>query len=482
MSSGRREVRLLTMLFDLVVISLAYAAAARCRTALNWLFEAQLDRTQIERLIPPLGLLLTLWVLTSAWIRLYRARRGPLLLSTFVQILECMAMVLVLTIVVAFFLRDFRSDFSRSFVLLLAGLGSAGMIGGRLTLWAALQLVGTRTLCPERVLIVGSGEATRSILARLQESASRALSVCGAVVPGVAMGQGVLGITVPVVGTVAQLPALINKHRADRVIAVETELAPDDLKTCINVCTRMRVPLNHTAGAVETQPVRLEMAYLGGLSLVEVTEPEFTRFQEALKRLFDIAASSCLLLALSPLLGLLALSIRLSSPGPVLYVSRRVGRGGRHFRFFKFRTMVADADAMREELEARNEKSGHLFKIGNDPRVNIVGRFLRRLSLDELPQLLNVLVGDMSLVGPRPLPARDLDADGLSTSHLIWARVRSRVRPGITGLWQVRGRSGLDFSEMLPLDVGYVRRWSLKLDLLILLETIPAVLRGRGAC
>jgi exopolysaccharide biosynthesis polyprenyl glycosylphosphotransferase len=481
-SAAGREARLLTILSDLVAITIAFEATAHLRAALNWMFAAQLDREQIESLVPPLGLILVLWVLTSAWSRLYRPRHGHLFLSTCIQVVECMGLVLVLTIVATFFLRDFGSGFSRSFVLMLGGLGSLGMVSGRLVLWSILRVLGPRTLSPERILIVGAGAATKALLDTLRQSASRALRICGAVVPGIAMGQTVLGDPVPVVGTVEQLASLINKHRVNRVIAVETEIPPNDLRTCISICARMHLPLNQTAGVLGSTPMRLEMAELGGLRLVEVSEVEFTRFQEIAKRAFDVVAAAGLLVVLSPLLAGLALAIKLSSRGPVLYVAPRVGRGGRHFRFFKLRTMVADAEQQRERLATSNEKSGHLFKIDDDPRVIGIGRFLRRFSLDELPQLVNVLTGDMSLVGPRPLPARDLDQDGLSSSHRTWASLRSKVRPGITGLWQVRGRSALDFDEMLSLDVGYVRLWSLKLDITILAETIPAVFRGRGAC
>jgi lipopolysaccharide/colanic/teichoic acid biosynthesis glycosyltransferase len=220
---------------------------------------------------------------------------------------------------------------------------------------------------------------------------------------------------------------------------------------------------------------------IAGVRLLQIQASEFESARDFVKRATDLALAVALVLFLLPLLLLLAVAVKLDSPGPVLFVSDRVGFGRRHFKFYKFRTMVMDAEARRAELLSQNEQSGPLFKIHEDPRVTAMGRLIRRFSLDELPQLLNVIRGDMSLVGPRPLPASDLDMDGRSTRHQSWSIERATVRPGITGLWQVRGRSALPFEEMMRLETLYVQTRSYRLDLQILVETIPAVLTGRGA-
>ena len=193
------------------------------------------------------------------------------------------------------------------------------------------------------------------------------------------------------------------------------------------------------------------------------------------KRTFDLAGGALLVVVGLPLWLLIALAIKLDSRGPVFYVDRRVGVGEREFGMLKFRTMVADAAARQTELEEENEASGALFKIRDDPRVTRVGRVLRRFSLDELPQLGNVLRGQMSLVGPRPLPLRDFE--------LLedWHRARYLVLPGMTGLWQISGRSGLSFDDLVRLDFAYLENWSIWLDISIIARTIPAVLSGRGA-
>jgi exopolysaccharide biosynthesis polyprenyl glycosylphosphotransferase len=195
-----------------------------------------------------------------------------------------------------------------------------------------------------------------------------------------------------------------------------------------------------------------------------------------LKRGLDISLSLFLLVVLTPLLLGIAIAIKLTSTGPILFLQDRIGLNKRRIRVYKFRTMVPDAEQLMPKLEERNEASGPVFKIKDDPRITPIGRFLRRSSMDELPQLLNVLKGDMSLVGPRPLPVRDYN--GFSED---WQRRRFSVKPGITCLWQVNGRSGLSFDQWMLLDLQYMDEWSLWLDFKILAKTVPAVLKGAGA-
>jgi exopolysaccharide biosynthesis polyprenyl glycosylphosphotransferase len=195
-----------------------------------------------------------------------------------------------------------------------------------------------------------------------------------------------------------------------------------------------------------------------------------------MKRIVDLTVSLTSLIVLSPLLALVAILIKFCSPGPVLFIQKRIGLNKRPFRLIKFRTMVLDAEKRMREIQHLNEASGPVFKMKNDPRIHPVGRFLRKTSLDELPQLFHVLMGDMSLVGPRPLPVRDYE--GFSED---WQRRRFSVKPGITCLWQVRGRSSISFDKWMELDLLYIDKWSLWLDLKILLQTIPAVLKGSGA-
>jgi len=197
---------------------------------------------------------------------------------------------------------------------------------------------------------------------------------------------------------------------------------------------------------------------------------------QAMKRGFDVAVASLLLLLLLPVLLSVAIAVKLSSRGPIFFLQDRIGLNKRRFKIWKFRTMVPGAEKLMATVEARNEATGPVFKMKNDPRVTPVGRWLRRTSLDELPQLFNVLMGDMSLVGPRPLPVRDYEG-----FNQDWQRRRFSIKPGITCLWQVNGRSGISFDQWMRLDLQYLDEWSLWLDLKILAKTVPAVLKGAGA-
>jgi exopolysaccharide biosynthesis polyprenyl glycosylphosphotransferase len=220
---------------------------------------------------------------------------------------------------------------------------------------------------------------------------------------------------------------------------------------------------------------RAELVPGEAVPLFEVRRPVFEGLDFVVKRSFDYVVAGLGLIVLSPLLVAIALAVRLSSRGPVLHSSLRPGIGSRPFRCLKFRTMYADAEQRQPDFEHLNEADGAIFKIRDDPRLTPLGRFLRRNSLDELPQLLNVIRGEMSLVGPRPLPLRDHARLG------DWHRRRYLVLPGITGLWQISGRSDLDFDDMVRLDFLYLESWSVMLDLAILLKTVPAVIRRRGA-
>ena len=219
----------------------------------------------------------------------------------------------------------------------------------------------------------------------------------------------------------------------------------------------------------------LSVAHVGGIPLIKVREHRIPEWGLAFKRLADVLLASLLLIALLPLLLLVAMVIKVDSKGPVLYLSPRIGRKGRRFLFYKFRTMISAADAVKEELRSHNEREGAFFKISNDPRITRVGRFLRRYSLDELPQLWNVLLGDMSLVGPRPHPPDDVER------YRVEDLRRLDFVPGITGLWQVTARQDPSFQRCVEQDVHYIENWHLLLDLRILWKTLAAVLQGSGA-
>ena len=258
------------------------------------------------------------------------------------------------------------------------------------------------------------------------------------------------------------------------VVIADPDFPPEEAIELVNQCHERRVAVRIAPTTMEIMTHRHELVPGQTVPLFELKPPVFEGADFVMKRSFDlVVATTSLVRALPVLLGI-AVAIKATSPGPALFRSRRPGIGGVPFDCLKFRTMHTDAEQRQEEVESMNEASGALFKIRRDPRLTRIGGLLRRFSLDELPQLVNVLRGDMSMVGPRPLPLRDY-------SRLDeWHRKRYLVLPGITGLWQVSGRAELDFDELVRLDFLYLERWSVFLDLSILLKTVPAVLRRRG--
>jgi exopolysaccharide biosynthesis polyprenyl glycosylphosphotransferase len=269
----------------------------------------------------------------------------------------------------------------------------------------------------------------------------------------------------------------IERHfeSVDEVLITDPDFPQERALALIDTCHRHGIRVRVAPSTMEILMDRVEFVPGQTLPLFELKPPVFDGIDFALKRTFDVVVSTLMLIVLAPFLALAALLVKFTSRGPVFYKSMRPGIGGRGFACFKFRTMYENADELQKDLEPHNEAGGAIFKMRDDPRVTPIGRFLRRWSFDELPQLLNVLKGDMSLVGPRPLPMRDYER------LEDWHRKRYLVLPGMTGLWQVSGRSELDFDELVRLDFLYLERWSIFLDLSILLKTIPAVIRARGA-
>jgi exopolysaccharide biosynthesis polyprenyl glycosylphosphotransferase len=276
-------------------------------------------------------------------------------------------------------------------------------------------------------------------------------------------------------GSIDDLPDVLARTRVQEVIIADPDFPQERAVELVDVCHRRGVTVHIAPSTMEILVQRAEFSPGQSVPLFTLRPPVFEGIDFLLKRTFDLVVSIALLILLSPLLLLLAIAVAISSRGPVLYASIRPGMGGQPFSCWKFRTMRSDADQIQADLESLNEASGALFKIRDDPRLTRVGRMMRRFSLDELPQLWNVVCGEMSLVGPRPLPLRDFER------LEDWHKKRYHVLPGITGLWQVSGRSDLDFDDLVRLDFLYLERWSIFLDMVILLKTVPAVLTRRGA-
>jgi exopolysaccharide biosynthesis polyprenyl glycosylphosphotransferase len=278
-----------------------------------------------------------------------------------------------------------------------------------------------------------------------------------------------------VLGGVSDLARVLGEQHADELIVSGVDLGEEELLELVHEAHRRGVKVRIAPTTAELLTQRAEYIAGQGVPLFELRPPVFAGLDWAAKRAFDIVVSSLLIVVGTPVWVFLALAVKLDSPGPVFYRDRRVGLGEREFGMFKFRSMYIDASERQAGLETANEASGPLFKIKDDPRVTRVGKILRRYSIDELPQVLNVLRGEMSLVGPRPLPLRDF------VQLEEWHRKRYLVLPGMTGLWQVSGRIELTFDDLVRLDFYYLENWSIWLDISILAKTLPAVAARRGA-
>ena len=321
-----------------------------------------------------------------------------------------------------------------------------------------------------RAVLVGRGEHIDGVAHALSDSPHSAVNVIGFVSLTPRPDNGLVSL-----GALEDLREILRVHRVDEVVVADPDFPEAQAVELVDVCHAQGVRVRIAPSTMELLVHRAEFVPGEAVPLFELKPPVFEGVDFVVKRTFDLVVSTLLLLVLAPLLAAIALAIRLSSRGPVIYRSVRPGIGGAPFHCFKFRTMFRDADQQQADLESLNEASGALFKIRPDPRMTPVGRLLRRYSLDELPQLVNVLRGEMSLVGPRPLPQRDFER------LEPWHQKRYLVLPGITGLWQVSGRSELDFDDLVRLDFLYLERWSVFLDLSILLKTVPAVFTRRGA-
>jgi exopolysaccharide biosynthesis polyprenyl glycosylphosphotransferase len=334
-----------------------------------------------------------------------------------------------------------------------------------------------------RVLVVGAGDSAASLVRLARRDPTAGWSVVGVVLdrsPGRHShdypdrgGFDLLGV--PIVGTSESLHTAIRATRATTV-AICPQMDGETLRRVLWTLEGSDVDVLVSSALTDVTGPRISIRPVAGLPLLHIEEPELTGARRAVKGLFDRSVALTILLLCSPLFVALALAVRLTSRGPAIFRQTRVGQGGRHFTMFKFRSMYVDAEDRKKELEALNERSeGLLFKMRDDPRITRVGRFLRKWSLDELPQLLNIANGTMSLVGPRPpLPSEVAQYEDEVHRRLM-------VKPGLTGLWQISGRSDLEWDESVRLDLRYVQNWSLPMDFYILWRTVFAVLRREGA-
>lgn len=420
-----------------------------------------------------MAVLIPVWLLIFAAHRLYAPDHLFHGTSEYMRVIQAASMGMMAAIVASF--MEPALVIARGWLLLSWGL-SIGMVGlARFLTRRAVYALRARGKFMVPALIVGADEEARMVAEQIRSSPISGMILLGILDPSLPRGKEV-SPGLPVLGSPADLPRLIEQLRVREVIVSASALPREALVELFRTFAfHPQVNLRLSSGLYELLATGTEVREVMGVPLLYWRRLRLSPLERFLKAVMDYTLAATALILLAPLFLLIALAIKLDSPGPVLYRRRVVGLGGKLFDAFKFRTMVINAEALLEQNPALKKAFEQNYKLRDDPRVTRVGRLLRRWSLDELPQLFNVLRGEMSLVGPRMLTPEEISRYGR------WALNLLTVKPGITGLWQVSGRADLPYSERVRLDLFYIRNYSLWLDLAILAQTIPAVIRKRGA-
>ena len=452
---------------DLVSIGMAFSIVAQVHGGEAPFFSA------FQEYEGYLFLFLLLWPLLAFQCRLFFSRRRDDLLSLFFDAVKCVALTIVgVGFGMAFFFERTDSSFLSQF-----GLVSILTINGlRIVLQILLWSFRRRGINERQILVVGCNDRSRHLVEIIGMNPHYGYRPIG-FIEDEEERRSLLEVTgLPCLGGFDDVQDVLHDNIVDEVyVCLPVRSRYEVIQRTALICEEVGVPVRMVA---DLFPLRLATSRFHNLEDIPIlalsTVPE-NQPQLLLQRTLDVLVSASLLVLLSPVFLLAAIAIKLDSPGPVFFAQDRVGLNMRPFKMHKFRSMVANAAQLQKELEHQNEAEGAFFKIKRDPRITRTGRILRRFSIDELPQLFNVLVGDMTLVGPRPHPPRDVE-------KYTWAqRRRLSVKPGMTGLSQVSGRSELSFDDTVYLDLYYIDQWSIALVIRVLFLTLPAVLKGRGA-
>jgi len=464
---------------DLVLTSVAFFAAFFLRDAvLPWI-----DPAHFPTGLYPLGdylkiypLVLIIWsVLLFTYDSYHSHRTIPLTREAITTIRVVMVGTVILATLA--FLLPLR-QLSRTWFALFAAISAVLLVAEKILVRIIARWVRSKGLNYRTLLIVGTGRRATDIARMIAGHKFWGYKILGFVSDGHRLSNG--WARYRIYGSVPELKHILEKGEIgepiDEIVFAVTRKKLDEMKQTFLLCEELGIRTRVAMNFIQNRVARLEIEELEGVPFLTFTTTPSNEAHLALKRALDVAISLLVLGMAMPLIGIAALAIRLSSPGSVLFKQQRIGLNGRTFVLYKFRTMIEDAHARREEVAHLNEMNGPAFKMSNDPRVTPVGRWLRRFSLDEIPQLWNVLKGDMSLVGPRPPIPEEV------ASYHRWHRRRLSMKPGLTCLWQISGRNQIqDFDHWMKLDLQYIDNWSPSLDLKILLRTIPAVLSGKGA-
>ncbi|HEX6204021.1 MAG TPA: sugar transferase [Thermoanaerobaculia bacterium] len=440
----------------------------------------------VTEYLPLLPVALVIWGVLLLSSGSYRSHRTVPLLDeawAVVRVSFLGAAILTLTIFALRLGERFVEDqISRSWILLFALLSCLFLLTEKLAIRLTSRYVRSRGLNYRTVLIVGTGETAYGVARSIALHRFWGFRLLGLVATDAATAQAEReaaaaagDAAVPVLGSVDDIPRLVEEHPVDDVIFAVRRQELDRMEEIFEGLQELGIRTRFAMNLFPSTRARVQLEDLDGMPLLTFSTTPTSHLQLMGKRLLDVALSGLLLALGLPLVVLISAAIKVTSGGSVLFRQTRCGLNGRVFTLYKFRTMVQDAEERRRDIEHLNEMRGPAFKLRRDPRVTPVGRLLRKFSLDELPQLWNVLRGDMSLVGPRPPIPEEV------ARYERWQRRRLSMKPGLTCLWQISGRNDVDFDRWMQLDLEYIDSWSPMLDLKILVKTIPVVLSGRGA-
>jgi exopolysaccharide biosynthesis polyprenyl glycosylphosphotransferase len=469
MFSRQRKARVLFGLSDIFLAILAFEAAYRTRTFLR--LEREFFLTAQQKVLV-LGSAVAALLVMGLWLEIYEkldsAHPRLILRDTFRQ---CASSVVCLVV----FEYGLRLELSRPFLLLFSAYAWVLLLLFRLTAGRVVGVLRREFAAPHHVIVAGTGERALRLAKALEESVEHHVRLRGFLSerPG-APAEIALGSTYKV-WPIDDLPLILRKHVVDEIIFAVGSESLAGLEEIFLLCDEEGV---RTRVAVDFFPhvnSTVSLVRFGAIPLLTFSAGPNDEVRLMAKRAIDVAIAAAGLLVLLPWMALIALLIRLTSPGPAIFRQVRCGLNGRRFRFYKFRSMVENAEDLKPQLAHLNARDHVVFKIPGDPRLTAVGRYLRKFSIDEWPQLWNVLRGDMSLVGPRPAVPSEVE------QYQCWQRRRLRMRPGLTCLWAISGRDNVDFETWMKMDMQYIDNWSLALDWKILLQTIPRVLTGHGA-
>lgn len=474
MASFRRKLMLgIFKLFDLVVLMVAMIIASRISTYhpnLMTIKEFFYLRIEVVNIIGFLGMLI-LWHILFHNFHLYRSRRLGTKIQEYKDILKATTVGAAVFIMAGFFFNI--KAFTPYFILMFWLSSSVLSILSRSMIRYILKKGRIYGRNLRHVVIVGTNQRAYAFARMIEDKKELGYRVLGYI--DRIKYQPKKGITM--LGSTEDVPTIMQNHVIDEmVIALPVKSFYEEIKKIVQKAEEQGITIRFLSQLFDTKIAQSRPDIIENFSVLTISSGPQDSFRFFAKRSIDLILASAILLLISPIMIITAIALKLTSPAPIFFVQDRVGYNKRIFRIYKFRTMVNGAEKLQKNLETLNEMDGPVFKIQNDPRITKIGRWLRKTSIDELPQLFNVLIGDMSLVGPRPLPVRDYT--GFNED---WQRRRFSVLPGITCIWQINGRNETSFEDWMKQDMEYIDSWKLSSDLMILLKTIPAVLKGKGA-